>query len=248
MARHIVKLPDVGEGTTEAEIVAWHVKIGDTVEEDDPLVEVMTDKATVELPAPVSGKVVAIHGAVGEKRAVGSDLVELEVAGEEAEENPHPPAAMRRAPPSPAMRAREDFRIKASPRPHCGRGCQRSNARRVRAPPSSGGSGAKSLASPAVRQARLEPIAANCSASITSLAPGPEGRITRADLDAYIAGAKTGNGVPATALPGGTESGSPIVGLRRAIAEPLEVAPAHPAFRLYRRGRRRRASRRCART
>src|SRR6185437_10006241 len=79
MTRQIVKVPDVGEGTTEAEIVAWHVKPGDTVEEDEPLVEVMTDKATVELPAPVGGTVVAIHGEVGDKRPVGSELVELEV-------------------------------------------------------------------------------------------------------------------------------------------------------------------------
>src|SRR6185312_11747455 len=87
MGRYVFKLPDVGEGTTEAEIVAWHVKVGDTVEEDDPLVEVMTDKATVELPAPVSGRIVAIHGAVGDKRPVGSDLVVLEVETEVPEQD-----------------------------------------------------------------------------------------------------------------------------------------------------------------
>ncbi|HEX5318401.1 MAG TPA: dihydrolipoamide acetyltransferase family protein [Stellaceae bacterium] len=91
MARQIVKLPDAGEGTTEAEIVAWHVKPGDLVEEDDTLVEVMTDKATVELPAPRAGRVVAIHGEVGEKRAVGSDLVELEIEGAD-EREPAPPS------------------------------------------------------------------------------------------------------------------------------------------------------------
>src|SRR3981189_340279 len=82
MGRDIVKVPDIGEGTTEAEIVAWHVSPGQAIREEDPLVDVMTDKATVELPAPMAGTVVAINGEVGEKRPVGSELVVLEVAGE----------------------------------------------------------------------------------------------------------------------------------------------------------------------
>src|SRR3979411_2417697 len=82
MGRYIVKLPEIGEGMTEAEIVAWHVKPGQAIREEDPLVEIMTDKATVELPAPVAGIVVAINGKPGEKRPVGSELVVLDVAGE----------------------------------------------------------------------------------------------------------------------------------------------------------------------
>src|SRR5207302_4957104 len=82
MGRYVVKLPDIGEGTTEAEIVAWDVKPGQAIREEDPLVDVMTDKATVELPAPLAGTVVAINGKIGEKRPVGSELVVLEVAGE----------------------------------------------------------------------------------------------------------------------------------------------------------------------
>jgi len=81
MGRYIVKLPDIGEGTTEAEIVKWHVAPGQEIREEDPLVDVMTDKATVEIPAPVAGTVVTIEGEVGEKRAVGSQLVTLDVAG-----------------------------------------------------------------------------------------------------------------------------------------------------------------------
>ncbi|HXO02799.1 MAG TPA: biotin/lipoyl-containing protein, partial [Stellaceae bacterium] len=84
MARRIVKLPDIGEGTTEAEIVGWLVNVGDTVDEEDPLAEVMTDKATVEIPSPVAGTVVALNGKVGEKLAVGSDLVVLETEAGEA--------------------------------------------------------------------------------------------------------------------------------------------------------------------
>ena len=81
MGRYIVKLPDIGEGTTEAEIVKWHVTPGQEIREEDPLVDIMTDKATVEIPAPVAGTVVAIEGDVGEKRPVGSLLVTLDVAG-----------------------------------------------------------------------------------------------------------------------------------------------------------------------
>jgi 2-oxoisovalerate dehydrogenase E2 component (dihydrolipoyl transacylase) len=81
MGRYIVKLPDIGEGTTEAEIVKWHVAPGQEIREEDPLVDVMTDKATVEIPAPIAGTVVAIEGQVGEKRPVGSQLVTLDVAG-----------------------------------------------------------------------------------------------------------------------------------------------------------------------
>src|SRR5438874_595799 len=81
MGRYIVKVPDIGEGTTEAEIVKWHVTPGQEIREEDPLVDVMTDKATVEIPAPIAGTVVAVEGAVGEKRPVGSLLVTLDVAG-----------------------------------------------------------------------------------------------------------------------------------------------------------------------
>src|SRR5215472_4147731 len=81
MGTYVFKLPDVGEGTAEAEIVAWHVKIGDVIHEDQNLVDVMTDKATVEMTSPVSGKVTKMHGEPGEMAPVGAPLVELEVEG-----------------------------------------------------------------------------------------------------------------------------------------------------------------------
>ena len=96
-------------GHAEAEIVAWHVKPGDAIREEDPLVDVMTDKATVEIPAPVAGTVVALGGAVGEKRPVGSELVTLDVAGEGnvAAGDPHATGALAPpAQPSPAVRER----------------------------------------------------------------------------------------------------------------------------------------------
>ncbi|WP_292094924.1 biotin/lipoyl-containing protein, partial [Brevundimonas sp.] len=81
MGRFVFKLPDVGEGTAEAELVAWHVAVGDVVEEDQIVADVMTDKATVEITAPVSGKVIAIHGEPGQMIPVRGPLVEFEVEG-----------------------------------------------------------------------------------------------------------------------------------------------------------------------
>ena len=79
MSQYIFKMPDLGEGTVDAEIVAWHTKPGDQVTEDQLIVEVMTDKAAVEVPAPVSGTVVSVSGAPGEKVAVGSPLIVFEL-------------------------------------------------------------------------------------------------------------------------------------------------------------------------
>ncbi|MBO9355596.1 2-oxo acid dehydrogenase subunit E2 [Bordetella petrii] len=81
MGIHIIKMPDIGEGIAEVELVGWHVNVGDTVAEDQPLADVMTDKATVEIPSPVVGKVVALGGSVGDTLAVGSELIRLEVEG-----------------------------------------------------------------------------------------------------------------------------------------------------------------------
>src|SRR5215469_13143599 len=81
MGTRIVKLPDVGEGVAEAEIVEWHVEVGQSALEDQVLAAVMTDKATVEIPSPVAGTVVALGGEVGSSLAVGAELVRLEVAG-----------------------------------------------------------------------------------------------------------------------------------------------------------------------
>ncbi|MEL6875826.1 MAG: dihydrolipoamide acetyltransferase family protein, partial [Pseudomonadota bacterium] len=82
MSKFTFNLPDIGEGIAEAEIVAWHVKVGDMVEEDDQLADVMTDKATVEMEAPVSGKIIGVAGEEGDIIAIGSMLVEIEVEGD----------------------------------------------------------------------------------------------------------------------------------------------------------------------
>ncbi|HVL42757.1 MAG TPA: biotin/lipoyl-containing protein, partial [Brevundimonas sp.] len=108
MGRYVFKLPDVGEGTAEAELVGWHVKVGDTVAEDQILADVMTDKATVELTSPVAGKVIALHGEPGVMSAVGSALVEFEVEGAgnaSAETPPSNPAPQASVPPEGGQRA-----------------------------------------------------------------------------------------------------------------------------------------------
>ncbi len=83
MAEHVIRLPDVGEGVAEAELVEWHVKVGDLVREDTLLGAVMTDKATVEIPSPVEGEVVWLGAQVGDVVAIGSEIVRLKVAGKE---------------------------------------------------------------------------------------------------------------------------------------------------------------------
>jgi 2-oxoisovalerate dehydrogenase E2 component (dihydrolipoyl transacylase) len=101
MGQYLFRLPDIGEGVAEAEIVAWHVKVGDHIKEDQPLLDVVTDKATVDMSSPVEGKVTALHGDVGAKAAVGSVLVEFDVAGQEQQ-----PVAAREAEQDVAQNAR----------------------------------------------------------------------------------------------------------------------------------------------
>ena len=105
MGRHVFKLPDVGEGIAEAEISQWHVAVGDRIEEDAPLVDVTTDKAIVEIPAPASGTVVSIHGSPGEKVAVGTELVVIETAANEASPPREAPQQVPAAQPIQAARS-----------------------------------------------------------------------------------------------------------------------------------------------
>ena len=83
MTVRMIKVPDIGEGIAEVELVAWHVKPGDKVAEDQVLAEVMTDKAAVEVPSPLAGQVVSLGGDVGQTLAVGAELIRIEVAGSE---------------------------------------------------------------------------------------------------------------------------------------------------------------------
>jgi 2-oxoisovalerate dehydrogenase E2 component (dihydrolipoyl transacylase) len=115
MTRYVFRLPDVGEGIAEAEIVEWHVAVGDQIAEEQPLVDVLTDKATVELTSPVSGVVLERGGEEGQEIAVGSDLVVLEIEGDAPAEQVK--AARAEAPPPPAVAATEPAALRplASP-------------------------------------------------------------------------------------------------------------------------------------
>ncbi len=239
MAQRIIKVPDIGEGTTEAEIVSWLVKIGDIVTEEDPLAEVMTDKATVEIPTPVAGKVIALHGKPGEKLAVGSDLVVLEVAEADARATvPHPtasphPLAAKAAGPSLSRSAGEGQQAPTQ-KPlsrTAGEGDATQAKARVAAgegsspvPRPSGLSGNKPLASPAVRQQAWD-----LGIELQFVrGTGPGGRITHEDVAAYAAagGRQQTARAPTLARRDGVED-VPVIGLRRAIAEHLEEAWRH---------------------
>ncbi|HJU20052.1 MAG TPA: dihydrolipoamide acetyltransferase family protein [Stellaceae bacterium] len=213
MGRYLVKLPDVGEGTTEAEIVAWHVAPGQEIREDDPLVDVMTDKATVEIPTPVAGTVVTLHGAVGDKRPVGSELVLLDVAGQgNVAESTVPPVP--EAAPAKTMAA-----AARTAGPELVEGPPASQPAAVTAAPHRTG---KPLASPAVRRRAWDLGIALQFVPGT----GPGGRITRQDLDAYAAASARPGGPAPGMQPDETEP-IPITGLRRAIAEHMQGAKRH---------------------
>lgn len=213
-ANHVFKLPDVGEGTAEAELVGWHVKVGDTVQEDQILAEVMTDKATVELTSPVSGVVVALHGEAGQQIAVGGPLVSFKVEGKgnvaEA------PAAA----PAPAAKAE-----KAAPAPVAAPAAKPAAAPKVDAKPvpalTGRQPGERPLASPAVRN-RARDLGIDL---VFVPGSGPAGRIEHADLDAFVA--RGGTFAPATASGGSLYAKAEgtnevrIIGLRRKIAEKM---------------------------
>ena len=219
MGRFVFKLPDVGEGTAEAEIVAWHVAVGDTIKEDQHLVDVMTDKATVEMTSPVAGKVVELHGEPGSMHPVGAPIVIFEVEGagneKEAKTNgaaaaaktaktaPPPPPKLEEKKPAPKL---EPVVAKPAPAPV--------------APATPRKFGDKPLASPAVRQR-----AAELGVHLQYIhGTGPAGRISHADLDAYIAkGAPAARPATGLAQREGVDE-IKVIGLRRKIAEKMQDA------------------------
>jgi pyruvate/2-oxoglutarate dehydrogenase complex dihydrolipoamide acyltransferase (E2) component len=177
-----LELPDIGEGVVEAEIQQWFVAEGDVVEEDQPLVEVMTDKATVVIPSPKRGRILKRFHEVGATAKVHSPLVEmdLEAAGAPAARAPEPP----RAPP-PKREAVEDEQPTAEAAPTAAELRAAAGAEAPRAP------GGKSLATPAVRA-----LARELSIDINAVSgSGPGGRVTKDDLNAFRRGTN-GHGRP----------------------------------------------------
>ncbi|HLW92569.1 MAG TPA: dihydrolipoamide acetyltransferase family protein [Roseiarcus sp.] len=196
MVTFVFKLPDLGEGTTKAEIVRWHVATGDIVREDQPLVDVMTDKATMEIPSPVSGTVTGLHGEPGDTRPVGAELAVFDVSGASTAAPPKSEAEAK-APVRPVPQPPASAEAAIEPRP----------------------STERPTASPAVRRRASE-----LGLSLADVpASGPSGRVLREDLDAYIAQARKAEGRPAASLQGDFEE-IKIIGLRRAIAERMQDA------------------------
>ena len=225
MGRFVFKLPDVGEGIAEAEVVGWHVAVGSAVAEDDPLVDVMTDKATVEIPSPRAGRVLAITGGPGDKVRVGAELLVLDVDNDEAalpqDEAASPGAAVAplAAPtiPTPAASAGPLLTVAKARRTPQTSGREKIEAAVASARPT----GAKPLASPAVRRRAHELGIALQFIPGT----GPAGRIGHADLDAYIASG--GSAAVAASRPAGSArleriEAIKIIGLRRRIAERMQ--------------------------
>lgn len=222
MAKYQFKLPDIGEGIAEAEIVAWHVKIGDRVEEDQQLADMMTDKATVEMESPVAGKVVELAGEVGDQIPIGSVLAVIETdaesaaaaedAAESKEERPLgdgavgpseeqeeeiPVTALKEKPEEPARAER-----KAEPEPE---------------PREAPKAEQKILASPAVRQ-RARDLGIDLAQVKTT-----DGRVRHSDLDAFLLYQGGGIAPQRGAAPRKDET-IKVVGLRRKIAENMQEA------------------------
>jgi 2-oxoisovalerate dehydrogenase E2 component (dihydrolipoyl transacylase) len=199
MSQFVFKMPDLGEGTVDAEIVAWHLKPGETVAEDQLMVEVMTDKAAVEVPAPVSGRVVSINGSPGDKIAVGAPLVVFELEGDASPAAPPTPAAAPPAPPAAAAPAAAPVAAPAAAPPAVRSG--------------------RVMASPADRRRARE---AGIDLS-TVQGSGPGGRIVRGDLDQAISKpAVTNQAAGPSAAAATTEI--KVIGLRRLIAERMSEA------------------------
>ncbi|AOI68434.1 dihydrolipoamide acetyltransferase family protein [Burkholderia ubonensis] len=226
MGIHVIKMPDIGEGIAEVELVAWHVEAGQTIKEDQPLADVMTDKAAVEIPSPVSGKVIALGGRIGEMMAVGSELIRLEVEGDG---NLKPGADVREA--AVVAEVAVAAPAAAAPAPavsssDAGQPASRSPAEPRReehaAPPRAAlAPGERPLASPAVRQRAWD-----MGIELRYVrGTGEAGRILHADLDAYARDGSRAGAQPARGYDERTdETEVPVIGLRRAIARKMQEA------------------------
>ncbi|PYD90177.1 branched-chain alpha-keto acid dehydrogenase subunit E2 [Pseudomonas syringae pv. pisi] len=236
MGIHVIKMPDLGEGIAEVEVVAWHVQPGDVVKEDQVLADVMTDKATVEIPSPVAGTITSLGGAIGQSLAVGAELIRLEVEGagnqkDKAVQEPVKTAAA--AAPAeevaePQLEAVAANEVSAPASAPVSAPASRPAPAARPAPVSKGApqlraEGDKPLAAPAVRQ-RAWDLGVELQFVAGS---GPAGRITHADLDAHVAGHRGGaaNGGPDEryAEQHG-EHATQVIGLRRKIAEKMQEA------------------------
>lgn len=219
MARYEFRLPDIGEGVSEGEIVEWHVEVGDAVREDQPMVEVTTDKATVTIGSPIEGTVRELRFRVGDLAHVGDVLVVLDTQA--AEEVPRPSSASAQKSATPAASAVGDIQESlpgsayfAKPN---GNGARTRHSRP--APPSSYFA-QQPLATPATRK-----LARDLSLDIRNVRPSGEGgRVTKDDVLSHARGGQDEGSVEVSAASTGTDVRKPFVGIRRRIAEKMQTS------------------------
>jgi 2-oxoisovalerate dehydrogenase E2 component (dihydrolipoyl transacylase) len=243
MSRFVFKLPDLGEGTVEAEVVAWHVKPGDEVSEDDVLVEVMTEKAAVEVPAPVTGKIVSTTGQPGDMVAVGAELVVLETGSGAGAAAAAPAAAPPSATPASPPSAAASKSAASAKSEAAGKSAAAGNGASRPVPAAAASAGAHAAAAPDSSRRVLTSPAIRRKAKEAGIdlhlvaGSGPQGRIGRQDFEAYASARSSGRGSVAavTSLPGarapapaqrpsgGTEE-IKVIGLRRLIAQRMTDA------------------------
>lgn len=235
MGIHVIKMPDLGEGIAEVEVVAWHVQPGDVVKEDQVLADVMTDKATVEIPSPVAGTITSLGGAIGQSLAVGAELIRLEVegagnySGDKAKQEPvksaaaTAPAEEVAEPQLEAVAANEAPARGHTPAPQAKPAPAARPSQPSKGAPSLRAEGEKPLAPPAVRQ-RAWDLGVELQFVSGS---GPLGRITHADLDEHVAGRRgsaANGGIDERYAEQHGEHATQIIGLRRKIAEKMQEA------------------------
>ncbi|UVF20356.1 2-oxo acid dehydrogenase subunit E2 [Microvirga terrae] len=230
MGEHLIKMPDVGEGIAEAELVEWHVKVGDLVREDAVLAAVMTDKATVEIPSPVDGEVLWLGAEIGDVVAIGSPLIRLKVEGEErASSESSPPEKAAEAPARTGeIEAQADGAVKV-PEAIVERQARSTPPQPVERPPAPP---ARMHRAPAMRPEGERPVASPAVRLRASEAgvdlrqvpgSGPAGRITHEDLDAFLTHGRQVSKAPGLAQNTGVEH-IKVIGLRRKIAEKMALA------------------------
>ncbi len=216
MAKFIFNMPDVGEGVAEAEVVEWHVKVGDRVEEDQHLVDVMTDKATIDIESPVAGTVVQVAGEVGDVIAIGAMLLVIEVEGADVSEEQAKAAAEQIEDEMSDADEADGADETAVPEPV--------QAEPAEAPTSTAPApvavASKVLASPAVRQR-----ARDLGIDLAEVKPAADGRVRHADLDAFLA-YNAGSGFGAAGRARGDET-IKVIGLRKRIAQNMSAAKRH---------------------
>ncbi|MDN6865548.1 MULTISPECIES: dihydrolipoamide acetyltransferase family protein [Pseudomonas] len=217
MGTHVIKMPDIGEGIAEVELSVWHVKVGDMVVEDQVLADVMTDKAMVDIPSPVHGKVIALGGEPGEVMAVGSVLISIEVEG--AGNAKDVPAVAEPVKAAPAVEAKP-APVESKPAP----------TKAATQAPVAREADERPLASPAVRKHALD---AGIQLRLVQ-GSGPAGRILHEDLDAYLLQRPTQNQTTATPYAERhDEEQIPVIGMRRKIAQRMQDATRRAAHFSY---------------